>query len=69
MKKRDALGQFEQLVLTAVLLCGEKAYGSRFTRKLRKARCHSRRASRVCRRGARQMRILHRVRPPRYSGL
>jgi len=27
MKKTDALGQFEQLVLTAVLLCGEKAYG------------------------------------------
>ncbi len=27
MKKKDALGQFEQLVLTAVLLCRENAYG------------------------------------------
>src|SRR5580698_2825528 len=27
MKKKDVLGQFEQLVLTAVLLCGEDAYG------------------------------------------
>ena len=25
--RTDALGQFEQLVLTTVLLCGEKAYG------------------------------------------
>jgi PadR family transcriptional regulator PadR len=27
MKKKDALGQFEQLVLTAVLLCRDNAYG------------------------------------------
>jgi PadR family transcriptional regulator, regulatory protein PadR len=27
MKKKDVLGQFEQLVLTGVLLCGEEAYG------------------------------------------
>ncbi len=27
MKKKDVLGQFEQLVLTGVLLCGDDAYG------------------------------------------
>jgi PadR family transcriptional regulator, regulatory protein PadR len=34
MKKRDALGQFEQLVLTAVLLCRENAYGIPVHRKV-----------------------------------
>jgi DNA-binding PadR family transcriptional regulator len=28
MKKGDHLGEFEQLVLSAVLLCGEDAYGT-----------------------------------------
>src|SRR5205807_2033900 len=34
MNKKDPLGQFEQLVLTAVLLLGDKGYGIAVARKV-----------------------------------